>query len=108
MKSNVVAHCAKLERVSAEPGLKISSNLAFAIVRQLEKMEIVSARGREVIFHKDAVSTQQLAPPSLSAFGEKIDELEQLAKQRLQSRQKRQKARQLGKNAKRQRMEDDD
>jgi len=93
-------------RVCSSHGLTVSAALAFAIIGELETLGVVKSQGRELEYNKDVAVKS--SSEGLSAFESDIGLLEELAKERLNRRRKRQQARDFGKAAKRKCAGDDD
>jgi len=87
-----------------------SRALAWAVVSELERCEVLQSRGREVLLCSDKASGEcrKSSHDALAAQKRHMQDLEALAKERFERRKKRQKAREQGRRMKRRRTHDVD
>jgi len=86
-----------------------SRALAWAVVRELERCEVLQSRGREVLLCSNMAMEEckRSSCDLLAAQKEHMQDLEALAKERFERRKKRQKAREQGRRMRRKRTQDD-
>jgi len=95
-------------RLCQERGLEVSAALALQVTQELERSGAVVSRGRTLELVNTAAGSAAGHPPSggLGIEAKDLELLEELAKERLDRRKRRQKARDRGRVAKRRRMDD--
>lgn len=97
---------AAVTRLCGERGLRVSYALSWSILQELERIGLVHARGREVELTAPAASAgagAESKDTELGALAAKVGLLEELSREQLERKKKRQKSREQGRDAKRRR-----